>query len=115
MEPKKIKFEDLKDLKYGDQIIMNDPLGGDAYPYAYMSKDQEGKFYFISSYGSSLMIKEQETIDGFNVSLINKDHPSWDQKLSDHGKQLGTMLDEFECMDDKEIGSMLHTMIDKEV
>jgi len=113
MEPKKINFEDLKDLNYGDQIILDDPLKGHGASYVFMSNIENKKFYFISDYGASLLIDNQKTIDGFNVSLIDKDHPSWNEKLSDHGIQLGEMLDKFACMDEQEIGSALHGMLDK--
>lgn len=92
-----IKFEDLKILKYGDQIIMKDPLvKGDPSPaYVLMSNVENKSYYFVSGYGASLMVNCQETLDGFKVSKIDKDHPSWDQGLSDHGIQLGEMLDQF--------------------
>ena len=112
---KEIKFEDLKDLNYGDQIIMDDPLKCHGASYVFMSNVENKKFYFISDYGASLFIDNQKTIDGFKVKLIDKDHPSWSEKLSDHGIQLGEMLDKFSCMDDQEVGSALHVMLDKAI
>lgn len=97
-EPKKIKFEDMKDLNYGDLIIIDDPAMGTGTSYAFMSK-AEGKFYFITGYGASLMVSSQDTIDGFSVKLIDDTHPLWDAALSSHGKEVGRMLDQFEMKD----------------
>lgn len=91
----KLKFEDLKKLNFGDQITMRDPLGRDAAPYVLMSKiEVEGQedFYFIDGNGSSLVIKEQQTIDGFNVRLVEKSNPLWDKELCEQGKLMGDML-----------------------
>ena len=92
MTPKEIKFEDLKDLKYGDLIIMKEVLFKEETPYVFMSNVEDKSFYFINGGGASLMINCQDTIDGFEVKLIDNTHPSWEQALSDHGKQLGKML-----------------------
>ncbi len=93
MEPKIIKFEDMKDLNFGDEIIIKSPLSKHDEPYVYMSK-VEGRYYFVGSSGSSLMVSEQETIDGFDVRLIDDTHPSWHPALSLHGKEVGKMLEE---------------------
>ena len=92
-----LQFDDLKNLKYGDQIIMEDPLvkGPPRPSYVLMSNVEDRSFYFVSGYGASLMVDSQKTLDGFNVSKIDKDHPSWDDGLSEHGKMLGEMLQEF--------------------
>lgn len=92
-----MKYEELKELKYGDQIIIGDPATQQDAPYVLMSYlEEDGSYYFISGYGASLLIKDQKTIDGFNVRKINDSHPSWDQQLSVHGKTLGSMLTELE-------------------
>ena len=90
----KITFEDLKNLKYGDQIIIEDPLMGEGAPYVLMSNVENKKYYFISGYGASLTIQDEDTIKGFHVRQIDNAHPSWNQTLSDNGKQMGKMLDE---------------------
>jgi hypothetical protein len=92
MEPKEIKFENMKNLKYGDMIIMEDPLLGSSTPYVLMSNIDDINFYFISKEGASLMIKSQETIDSFKVKLIDNTHPSWIQDFSDTGKEIGDLL-----------------------
>ncbi len=99
MEPIKIKFEDMKELNYGDLVITTDPFLQEETPYVLMSNDNDKSFYFISEYGGSLMVDKQETIDGFNVRLIDETHPKWIQSLSDHGKQLGEMMDMFNTVD----------------
>lgn len=99
MEPKEIKFEDLKDLNYGDQIIMPSPFDGSEEPYVYMSKS-ETSYYFVGSSGASLMISEQKTIDGFNIKLIDDTHPAWHSALALHGKEVGKMLDELQAFDE---------------
>ena len=91
MEAKEITFEDMKDLKPGDMIVMKDPLVGDGVPYVFINS-AEGKYYFMSSLGASLMVSEQETIDAFEVKLIDKEHSSWDPVMSEQGEQLGTFL-----------------------
>jgi len=108
---KQIKYEDLKDLNYGDEIVIADPAKCAPTPYVYMSKDETGGFHFISGYGASFMIKEQATIDGFNVMLIDDQHAGWDQELSDHGKQLGDMLTEFASKDDEGQWEMLREAV----
>lgn len=90
----KITFEDLQNLKYGDQIIINDPLMGDGASYVLMSNVENKKYYFVSGYGASLTIQDEDTIKGFQVRQIDNTHPSWNQILSDNGKQMGKMLDE---------------------
>ncbi|MHA1800562.1 MAG: hypothetical protein ACTSWJ_02350 [Candidatus Heimdallarchaeaceae archaeon] len=90
----KITFEDLKNLKYGDQIIIKDPLMGNGASYVLMSNVENKKYYFISGYGASLTIQDEDTIKGFHVRQIDNNHPSWNQTLSDNGKQMGKMLDE---------------------
>jgi len=92
-----LQFDDLKNLKYGDQIIMEDPLvkGPPRPSYVFMSNVEDRSFYFVSGYGASLSVDSQKTLDGFKVSKIDEEHPSWDQGLADHGKMLGSMLDEF--------------------
>jgi hypothetical protein len=92
MEAKEIKFENMKNLKNGDMIIMEDPLLGSLIPYVLMSK-VDNKFYFINNSGASLTIKSQETIDNFKVKLIDDTHPSWIQDFSDTGKEIGDLLD----------------------
>ena len=92
-----MRYEDLKDLKYGDQIIIGDPATQQDTAYVLMSYlKEDGSYYFVSGYGASLLIKDQKTIDGFNVRKINDSHPSCDQQLSVHGKTLGSMLTELE-------------------
>jgi len=108
-----IKYEGLKDLNYGDEIVLSDPMKQQEVPYVYMSKDSTGGFHFISGYGASFMIKEQATIDGFGVMLIDDQHPAWDSDLSDHGKKLGDMLDTIESLNDDEAGNMLHEVLEK--
>ena len=93
MKPKKISYENMKDLNFGDEIIMKSPFSKQDEPYVLMSK-VEGKFYFVGSSGASLMVQDQETIDGFNVRLIDDTHPCWHPSLSLHGKQVGEMLEE---------------------
>ncbi len=100
MTPKNIRFEDLKDLNYGDQIIMEDPLRGGTSAYVLMSNIDNKSFYFIDGVGASLMVDSQNTIDGFNVKLIDETHPNWNSTLSEHGKELGSMLDQFKLLDD---------------
>lgn len=104
-----LQFENLKELKYGDEIIMEDPLvkGDPRPPYVLMSNVEDKSFYFISGYGASLMVDSQKTLDGFNVSKIDKDHPSWDQGLSDHGEMLGAMLDEIVELDQANLNRMV--------
>ena len=101
MEPKELKFEDLKDLNYGDQIIIDDPTkGAHGTSYVLMSNIDNESFYFISDYGSSFSINNQKTIDGFQVKIIDKDHPSWSEKLCQHGIELGGMLERFKLIDE---------------
>ena len=109
MEPKEIKFEELKELNYGDQIIMKDPLFQELTPYVLMSNVEDKSFYFLNGGGASLLVTSQETIDGFNVKLIDDTHPNWDSDLCKHGKQLGEMLDVF--VEDDNIG--IDQMADK--
>jgi hypothetical protein len=114
MEPKEIKFEDLKDLNYGDQIIMPSPFDESIEPYVYMSKS-ETSFYFVGSSGASLMISEQKTIDGFNVKLIDHTHPAWHSALALHGKEVGKMLDELQALEEaggEGIGDILSLLED---
>ena len=92
MESKEIKYENMKDLNYGDLIIIGDPLMGDNVPYAFMSSIDKKSFHFTSGYGASLMVDCQDTIDGFKVRLIDDSHPSWNPKHSEHGKDIGEML-----------------------
>ncbi len=96
-----MKFEDLKELKCGNEIIIQDPLKQEATAYVLMSIIEERPdYYFVSAYGASLMIDKQETIDGFNVDIIDDQHPSWDSELSKKGKAMGEMLDQFKIMDE---------------
>jgi len=98
---KDIKFEDLANMKCGDQIIIEDPLKRDDVPYVLMSKiEDRPDYYFVSSYGASFMIKDQKTIDGFGVRVIDDTHPSWDADLSEKGKEMGKMLDQFKVLDE---------------
>ena len=99
MEPKEIKFEELKELNYGDQIIMKDPLFQELTPYVLMSNVEDKSFYFVNGKGASLLVTSQETIDGFNVKLIDDTHSSWDPELSKHGIELGQMLNMFDTLD----------------
>lgn len=92
MEPKKISYEEMKDLSYGNEIILKNPLDGNDEPYVLMSK-VEGKCYFVGSSGASFIVQEQKTIDAFNVRLIDDTHPSWHPSLSLHGKEVGNMLE----------------------
>jgi len=94
----KLMFEDLKNLKCGDQIIMNDPLLKEDTPYVLMSNINYKDYYFVSGYGGSLIIKDQETIDAFKVKYIDNTHPSWDSDLAEHGKQMGLIMDELTSM-----------------
>jgi hypothetical protein len=96
-----VKFEELKDLKYGDQIILDDPLMKKDVPYVLMSSLED--YYFVSEYGGSFVVKNQETLDGFKARLIDNTHPCWSEELSKHGKELGAMLNQFIDMD-KELG-----------
>ncbi len=111
MKPKKIKFEDMKGLNNGDLIIMNDPAFQKAIPYVFMSNDNDTAFHFVSGYGASLMINCQDTIDGYNVRLIDEKHPSWDGKLSAHGKDIGDMLDKVIESEGIDIEDMFDTFI----
>jgi hypothetical protein len=94
----KLKFEDLKNMNYGDQIIFND-LMGDNSPYVLINIDntvgREVSYYFTNGGGASMVIKDQKTIDAFNVKQIGNTHPVWDQTLSDHGIKLGRMMNLF--------------------
>ena len=100
MEPKELKFEDLKDLEYGSLVILaEDPLFKlteecPIIPYVLICKDEKS-YDFVNGMGASLMIKEQETIDAFGVKLIDSDSDHWDPKLSEYGKK---MAEEFEKM-----------------
>lgn len=89
----RLMFKDLKDLKCGDQVIMKDPVMEKDTAYALMSTLSGKDYYFVTSYGASLVIKDQETIDAFNVRLIDKTHPIWDSPLAEHGKHLGMLMD----------------------
>jgi hypothetical protein len=97
MDPKEIKFEDMKDLSCGDLIIMKEVMFKEGTPYVLMSIEPES-FYFTDGGSASLMVNCQDTIDGFNVRLIDDTHPSWDQALSDHGKMLSDMLSKMDGM-----------------
>jgi hypothetical protein len=111
MEPKKISFEDLKNLKCGDEIVTNDPFTQQETPYVLMSIEDKS-FYFISEIGASLNITSQDTIDGFNVKLIDETHPKWNDVLSNHGKELATMLDSFLEKDfEKHLTTDIQTMM----
>jgi len=92
---KNMKYEELKNIKCGDQIIFDDPLKGQDVPYVLMSPSEDGSYYFVTGYGASMVIKDQKTIDAFNIKLIDNTHPVWDQKLSDHGATLGKMMNLF--------------------
>ena len=85
----------MKELNYGDLVITADPFLQQETPYVLMSNDNDKSFYFISEYGASLMVDKQETIDGFDVRLIDESHPKWNAELSKHGKQLGEMMNMF--------------------
>ena len=108
MKAKEITFEGMKDLKCGDLIVMEDPLSKQDAAYVLMSITEDS-FYFVNGAGASLMVNCQDTIDGFNVKLIDDTHPSWIPELSTHGKQLGEMLDIFK--EDDNIG--IDQMADK--
>ena len=83
----------MKNLKYGDMIIMQDPILGSGSAYVLMNIIENKNFYFISREGASLTIKSQETIDSFRVKLIDNTHPSWVQDFSDTGKEIGDLLE----------------------
>lgn len=90
-----ITYEDLKNFKYGDEIIIKDPLMGEGTVYGLFSI-AEGKYYFSSDYGATLVIAEQKTIDVWCIRKINDDHPKWDNILSQRGKEIGEMLEQLE-------------------
>ena len=96
-----MKFEELKTMKCGDQITIQDPLKKETTPYVLMSIiEKRPDYYFISAYGASFMVNDQKTIDGFNVEIINDEHPNWDPDLSKQGFEMGEMMDQFKVMDE---------------
>ena len=97
MPAKLIKsMEDLKELKFGDEILMEDPLMKQDMPYVLVSRSETKKdYYFKNSYGATLLVKDDETIKAFKLKeIIDDKHPAWDSKLSEHGKQIGDFLSE---------------------
>ena len=117
MQAKQINFEDLKNLKYGDQIVMSDPFTKEETPCVLMSNIEDKSFYFISETGASLNINSQDVIDGFNVKLIDETHPKWNDVLSNHGKEIGSMLETFVDKDfgrvsEKDFKNMAETLPD---
>lgn len=99
MQKQIAKLEELQNLNYGDQIIMDDPLTKESSPYVFFSKAEDDRFYFKNMAGASLMVNSQNTLDGFNVKIIDKDHPKWDETLFTHGKEVGEMLASFVELD----------------
>jgi hypothetical protein len=98
MEPKEIKFEDMKNLNNGDQVMVSDPCFKSGVVYGLMSK-VDGSFYFVAAYGSTLMVSEQETIDAFNVKLIDNTHSDWNEVLHIHTKTIANMLEQLDNND----------------
>lgn len=109
-----MKYEDLKELKPGDQIIIKDPAFQKDMPYVFISESGDGMYHFISGYAASFMIKDQDTIDGFNARKIDKDHKLWDEILSNHGESVGGMLIEVEkAINDGKEDDFFKGLIDK--
>ena len=109
-----MKYEDLKELKPGDQIIIKDPAFQKDMPYVFISESGDGVYHFIAGYAASFMIKDQDTIDGFNARKIDKDHELWDEILSNHGESVGGMLIEVEkAINDGKEDDFFKGLIDK--
>lgn len=79
-------FEELLKLNIGDQVIINDPLFGESV-YVLIIKYKDG-LDFMSTFNSTLMVKSQQTIDGFNIRPINEDHPKYDPMLKLYAKNI---------------------------
>lgn len=91
-----MNYEELKELKPGDEIIIKDPIFQKDTPYVFIGSSGNDSYHFITGYGASFMIKEQETINSFNARKIERDHELWDDMLSTHGETVGGMLIEVE-------------------
>jgi len=94
MTTTKITLEDLEKLECGDQVTIIDPLRKEETAYCFMDKSPDGhQYYFMSSYGASLMVNCQKTIDSFKLHIIDQNHPKWDATLSEQVQLMETMID----------------------
>lgn len=85
-------FEELSNSKPGDQVLVENPIFGEIV-YVLLS-ELDNQYFFINQNGSSLSIKDQKTINSFNVRLINKDHPKWNSELFNYGFESNRIIDE---------------------
>ena len=97
MSEKNVTFEELENLKAGDQIIIDDPIkqinkNETTHAYAFIDRGADGHYHFISDFGATFMINSQKTIDGFNVRLIDKNHSAWNEDLSKSAKVMNHVI-----------------------
>jgi hypothetical protein len=74
-------LKDLEKMKFGDEIVCDTPFLKDD-TYAYVGKMSWGSHAFVNLQGSTLQVQEQETIDNFNVRIIDESHEKWNPDLN---------------------------------
>jgi hypothetical protein len=99
---KDVTFKDLKNLKYGDQIILEkDPMSKLAgkvirEPYAYVTRFSWDSYMFKSNMGATMSIQDDETIKSFGVKLLEESDPEYDKEMAKDAQDMGNFLDSLE-------------------
>jgi hypothetical protein len=85
-------LKDLESMKFGDEILCDTPFLKDQV-YVYLGKMSWGSHMFADLNGASLIVKDDETIESFNVRIIDESHEKWDEKLHNLTKTFDIFFD----------------------